>query len=326
MNFKYLFNILLKCFFSFVRVFLISVFVIFIICLYPVFIEPNMLIVKHKTLYLTNWSEEHNGLRIALLSDFHLSKYCITPERLEKIVEKTNKENPDFIFLLGDLDSYLIERYSFDKQKISDVLSKLNAKYGVISILGNHDFGPSVVKPILLNANIKVLENQKLTSNINGEKLIIYGLKDLWHYNVMPQKVIKREDKGNSIVVLSHNPDLFPYVPYFTSLTVSGHTHGGQIILPFLGGIFTPSIWEQRYNKGYIVENNKHLFVTSGLGFCVPLRLGNPPEIVILELYSQKTYPDKIIHNTEELKGIKHSLNSFGCNLARKIFDYINFS
>lgn len=315
MNFKKLFKTILNIFF-------LTCLIIFLLILYPVFIEPNSLIVKHKKLYLPNWREEHNGLKIAVLSDFHINTYGVTMEKMKTIVNKTNKENPDYIFLLGDLDSYLIERYHLNHDELSDIMSGFKSKYGVISVLGNHDFGPCVVKPILLNSNIKVLENQKQTDNINGKNLIIYGLKDLWHYNVIPQNIIKKSDDGNSIIVLSHNPDLFPDIPQFTSLTLSGHTHGGQICLPFLGGIFTPSMWEQRFNKGYIVENNKHLYVTSGLGFSAPIRFGNPPEIVILELYSQETYPNKIIENTKELKGLKHSLNSFGMSLARKFLDY----
>lgn len=317
MNFKKIFKTLLN-------VFLLTSFIIFLLILYPVLIEPNILVVKHKKLYLPNFNPAHNGLKIAVLSDFHINKYGVTMKKMKTIVKRTNREKTDYIFLLGDLDSYLIEKYNLNHSELSSIMSEFSAKYGVISVLGNHDFGPSVVKPILLNANIEVLENQKQIDNINGEKLVIYGLKDLWYFNVLPQKVIKKEDKGNSIIVLSHNPDLFPDVPSNTSLTLSGHTHGGQICLPFFGGIFTPSIWEQRFNKGYIVENNKHLYVTSGLGFSAPVRFGNPPEIVILELYSQETYPNKTIQNTKELKGLKHSLNAVGMSIARKFLDYFS--
>lgn len=315
MNFKKLFKTILN-------IFILTCLIIFLLILYPVLIEPNILVVKHKKLYLPNFNPAHNGLKIAVLSDFHINTFGVTMEKMKTIVKKTNKENPDYIFLLGDLDSYLIEKYKLNHNELSAIMSGFKAKQDVISVLGNHDFGPSVVKPILLNANIKVLENQKQTDNINAEKLVIYGLKDLWHFNVIPQKIIKKEDKGNSIIVLSHNPDLFPDVPSYTSLTISGHTHGGQICLPFFGGIFTPSKWEQRFNKGYIIENNKHIYVTSGLGFCVPFRFGNPPEIVILELYSQETYPNKTIYNTKKLKGLKHSLNSIGYFIAFKIGNY----
>ncbi|MCD7740526.1 MAG: metallophosphoesterase, partial [Candidatus Gastranaerophilales bacterium] len=277
--------------------------------LYAVFIEPNMLIVKHQKLYLPYWRQEHNGLKIALLSDFHIGG-CINLKKLAKIVNKTNKENPDFIFLLGDIDSYLIRKHKINTAELSEIFSEFKAKYGVISILGNHDYGSVNIKQILLQAGIPVLEESEIIKDINSQPLIIYGLKDFWHYKPNWKKIDESEFKGKSIILLSHNPDLFMQVPDYISLTLSGHTHGGEICLPFFGGIFTPSKWEQRYNKGYIVENNKHLFVTSGLGFFIPLRFGVPPEIVILELYSQDSYPENTIKNTKILTGISHSLNA----------------
>lgn len=316
MNFKEFIKLIFKCF-------SIAVILIILLCLYPVFVEPNLLVVKHKTLYLPNWSEQHNGLKVAVLSDFHVNKWGISPKKLKKVVSKTNAENADLICLLGDLDSYLIEREKLDKKDLTNTLSKLKAKYGVISILGNHDYGPRVVKPILKNAGITVLENKRTVIWVNDEPIIIYGLKDLWQYSPKAKNVVKKDENVKSMILLSHNPDLFPDVPGFVSLTLSGHTHGGQICLPILGGIFTPSVWEQRYNKGYIVEDSKHLFVTSGLGFSIPIRFGNPPEIVILELYSQDTYPNKVIKNTKELTGIRRSLNSWGMEISTKVLNYV---
>lgn len=316
MNFKEFISLIFRCF-SF------AVILIILMCLYPVFVEPNLLVVKHKTLYLPNWSEKHNGLKVAVLSDFHVNKWGITPKKLKEVVAKTNAESPDLICLLGDLDSYLIERVKLDKKDLSNTMSKLKAEYGVFSILGNHDYGPRVVKPILQNAGITVLENKRTVVWVNEEPIIIYGLKDLWQYSTKAKNVVNKDENVKSMILLSHNPDLFPDVPDFVSLTLSGHTHGGQICLPILGGIFTPSVWEQRYNKGYIVEDGKHLFVTSGLGFSLPIRFGNIPEIVILELYSQNTYPNKIIQNTKELTGIRRSLNSWGMEIATKVLNYV---
>lgn len=295
-----------------------------VITVYATFIEHNFLVVKHEKLYLPNFSPEHNGLKIALLSDIHYGGQFTGLKKLKKYIDKTNAENPDFIFLLGDLDSREILKSKINPDEITELLKQLHSKYGVISILGNHDFNPPIVKPIIQKAGIPVLEDTKIVEEINNKPLIIYGLKDLWVFKTEPKKVIDKKDKGNSIIVLSHNPDLFPEIPDFTSLTLSGHLHGGQIYLPFLGGIFTPSIWGQRYNKGYIVENNKHIYVTAGLGGSVPFRFGLIPEIIVLELYSQDSFPEEKIENTKPLKGIHHSLNALGVKIYFNIMDILH--
>ena len=298
--------------------------IICIFTIYSVFIEHNFLIVKHEKLYLPNFSPEHNGLKVAVLSDIHYGGQFTGLKKLKKYIDKTNAENPDFIFLLGDLDSREIIKSKTNPDDITELLKQLKAKYRVISVLGNHDMEPPIVKPIIEKAGISVFEDEKIIENINNKPLIIYGLKDLWHFNTEPQKVLEKKDKGNSIIILSHNPDLFPDIPDYTSITLSGHLHGGQIYLPFLGGIFTPSIRGQRYNKGYIVENNKHIYVTSGLGGSVPFRFGLIPEIVVLELYSQESFPEKIITNTKPIKGIHHSLNALGVKIYFKTMDFFH--
>lgn len=311
-------NSFLKILKSFLRIFLLLILISVLVLFYPVFVEPNLLVVKHTKLYIPNWNSSFNGFKVAVLSDFHLNKWGINLKKLEKIVEKTNKENPDVILLLGDLDGYLIEKEKFDKKQISQILSGFSSPNGVFSVLGNHDYSFGTVKSILKNAGIIVLENNRYELNINDETFVIYGLKDFWHYNIDVNKIIKKNDNGHPILLLSHNPDIFPQVPSFVSLTLSGHIHGGQIYVPFFGGIFTPSVWGQRYNKGYIVENNKHIYVTSGLGFSLPIRLGNPPEIVILELFSQDSFPEKKIQDTKPLNGIQHSLNGWGNQIVDK--------
>ncbi len=306
------------------RIFITALILIFILGIYSLFIEQSFLRVKHEKLYLPNYSPELNGLKVAIISDIHIGGQFTGLKKLKRYTKEINAQSPDFIFFLGDLDSLGIIKSKTNKNEISSILSKLNAKYGVISVLGNHDISPDIVKPILLNANISLLEDEKLTYTINNKPLTIYGLKDMWHFHPEPKEVVKVKNSEETIILLSHNPDLFPEVPDFVSLTLSGHLHGGQVYLPILGGIFTPSIWGQRYNKGYIVENNKHIYVTSGVGGSVILRFGILPEIVILELYSLDSFPEKRIENTPELKGIQHSLNSIGLSVYIKIMRLLN--
>jgi predicted MPP superfamily phosphohydrolase len=95
----------------------------------------------------------------------------------------------------------------------------------------------------------------------------------------------KIPEDGAPIVMMAHEPDIFPQVPDRVSLTISGHTHGGQVVVPFLGRPIVPSEYGPRYAYGHIVEDGRNLVVSGGLGLSVlPVRFGVPPEIVLLEL------------------------------------------
>ena len=168
--------------------------------------------------------------------------------------------------------------------------------------MGNHDYvPPSVVKNIYQKSNIILLENEDYYFSHNAKTLRIVGFKDLWYFKSNPIQVVGMKDKTTPTVVLTHNPDYFPKMPNFVSLTLSGHTHGGEIVLPFIGSFFIPSEYGQRYRNGYIIENNKHLFVSRGVATLSGGRFLDPPEINILTLYSQK----KITQNTKVINGIK---------------------
>jgi predicted MPP superfamily phosphohydrolase len=88
-----------------------------------------------------------------------------------------------------------------------------------------------------------------------------------------------------TVLAMTHNPDIFPGIPGRVALTVAGHTHGGQVRLPLLGALVVPSQYGERYAAGHVVEDGRHLFVTTGVGTSIyALRLGVPPEIVVLTL------------------------------------------
>ena len=118
-------------------------------------------------------------------------------------------------------------------------------------------------------------------------------------------------------IVLSHNPDIFPQIPQNTSLTLCGHTHGGEIFIPYLGSPFVPSKYHQRYRKGYIVENNKHLYVSGGIATLSKFRFCNPPEVIFINMYKQT--PETKIENFNKNKGISKNYIPY----YRKIFSFI---
>jgi predicted MPP superfamily phosphohydrolase len=163
------------------------------------------------------------------------------------------------------------------------ILAHLHAPLGVYAVLGNHDWwdnGPHIQAALELNG-IRVLSNRAVRIQRNGRAFWIGGLADLWTQRPDIPGVVAQTNPAEPLIFITHNPDLFPQIPSRVSLTLAGHTHGGQVDLPFVGRPVTVS----NYNKGHILENGRHMFITSGVGTSgLPVRFRVPPEIAILRL------------------------------------------
>lgn len=274
--------------------------------------EQRLIMVNRQTLYVPDKNNQLEGLKIAVLSDLHLGSPYIDRKKLEKIIYLTNREKPDLIFILGDIDAKAVSMKYRNDNHIINCFKKLNAAYGTYAIYGNHDFTPqNVVEPILKRSNIPLIVDNFVKIKTKSGICNIVGLNDSWGHNTEKSilNITSKIPFDEPIIVLVHNPDVFPKVPQRVSLTISGHNHGGQICLPILGGLFIPSKYGQRYLKGYIVENNKHLYVSSGIGNSAPLRFGNIPEINILTLHSQTK--KTLIINTKPRTGIKNLMGLY---------------
>lgn len=250
-------------------------------------IEPNLIVINEQNLYLPNWNQKLDGLKIAVISDLHIGSTYIDNNKIDIIKDKINSQNPDLILILGDYDAKTIKNSHIDQNELIHTLSQLKPKYKTISVLGNHDFKPDIIRNIIKKSNILLLENENKLLTIQGTPLQISGTKDLWHYEKEALLFTQELNTTYPTILLSHNPDLFPEVKKSVSLTLSGHIHGGQVYIPMLGALFIPSKYGQRYIKGHIIENGKNLYITSGIGNITKFRLGNIPEIIILNLYSQ---------------------------------------
>jgi predicted MPP superfamily phosphohydrolase len=250
--------------------------------------EPRRLVFKQVTLDLPHWPEPLHGFRIALMSDLHVGSPYWDLERLADLVERTNQQQPDLVLLAGD---YMINGVKFgkwvDPESIAGVLSGLRAPHGTVAVLGNHDWWNrrKRVRKALEDQGLVVLENEVHPIHAKNTRFFVVGLAD---YMMGPDDIegsIAKVPQGDPFLVLVHEPDAFAEVDSRASLTLAGHTHGGQVWLPFLGRPVVPSAYGQRYAVGHIVEDGRHLFVTSGVGTSImPIRFGVPPEVVLLEL------------------------------------------
>lgn len=250
---------------------------LFILFVWSFLIEPNCLIVKNITIENKNLS----GLKIAVAGDFHLKKH--DEWRLKKAVKLLNQADADIILLVGDYVNGISRLQTLSFDKITANLSQLTAKNGVYAIIGNHDIwlDENKVKNALIDAKITVLDNENKKININGKNYTLAGTNDFTESKADLPKTLKNAE--NPIILMTHNPDIFELVPSNVDVTISGHTHGGQVVLPFIGALVVPSAYENRYASGLVVENNRTIFITKGIGTSIlPVRFNCLPEIVVI--------------------------------------------
>jgi len=259
----------------------------FILASWAFWFEPDSLVIKKVEIKLENWHKEHDGLKIAILTDLHVGSPHINLEKLSFLVAETNKENVDLVLILGDLVATKVKGGKFiEPEPIAERLKGLKAGK-IVAVLGNHDwwYNGERVRKALQDVGIIVLENNSISFSKNEKNIWLAGLADLWTRKIDLNKALENTKDNNPILLLTHNPDIFPEIPEQVSLTLAGHTHGGQVKLPFLGRPVVPSKYGERYAIGHVKENNRNLFVGSGVGTSIiPVRFCVPPEVIILTI------------------------------------------
>ena len=257
---------------------IILVIFIFFDGIYSFFIEPNLLKVKHYVIK----DEQLKGIKVVFASDFHLKPY--QEKRLEKIIDLINEQNADLVLSAGDYVSGHKLKSTLPVEKIAKGMSRIKSKYGFYTVLGNHDswIGEGSITSALEKYSVKVLKNESTAVNINGKNIYIAGVEDLQTGAPNIEKALENVD--GPVILLSHTPDLFIMTPDSVNITLAGHTHGGQVRLPFFGALIVPSKFGNRYSMGYIEENNKKMFVSKGIGTSMlTVRFNCIPEIAVID-------------------------------------------
>jgi predicted MPP superfamily phosphohydrolase len=255
--------------------------------------EPGSLEVNRYELVLPLWPAEQDGLRIALLSDLHVGSPGNSVSKLREVVARVHRARPDVVLLAGDYVVSGVRGATFiPPETTARILAKLEAPLGVFAVLGNHDhwYGADKVRSAFESAGIRVLENEVLPLRRQGFDFWLIGIGDLWESRPDVGRILEDLPEGVASIAFTHNPDVFPQIPSRVDLTLAGHTHGGQVDLPFWGTPVVPSRFGDRYVRGHVVEKGRHLFVTSGLGTSLlPVRFRVRPEIAILRVGSVKS-------------------------------------
>ena len=241
--------------------------------------------VRRPEIEVSPWSPTLDGLRVAVLSDLHTGGPHVDVERVAGIARQLAAGQPDLALLLGDfVDPHVAGAGHVTPRAVVEALGALRPPLGTFAVLGNHDWYAegSAMPEALAAGGIEVLENRAVRA---GGELWVAGVGDVWGSTPAVEPTLARVPEGAPVLLLSHNPDPFPRVPPRVALTLSGHTHGGQINLPGLRGAVIPSRFGSRYDHGLIVEDDRRLLVTGGVGESSwPLRLFRPPEVMLLTL------------------------------------------
>jgi len=236
------------------------------------------------------WRDGGPMVRIGHLSDFHSSTY-ISLAHIRNSIDMVLEEKPDIVCLTGDF----VNAHAPDPAGLVAELKRLSSSTPVYSCLGNHDGGrwletrkgpatPDAVIEILHAAGIITLRDQTEQITIRDRKLLLTGVNDLWSETINPKRA-GFTGESTTRIVLAHNPDTKDELKNEKwNLMLSGHTHGGQIRLPFFGGRLTAPVRDDRYIEGLLPWGERQIHITRGVGALYGLRINCPPEVSLLDL------------------------------------------
>ncbi|MDQ0229529.1 metallophosphoesterase [Metabacillus malikii] len=257
--------------------------------IYARHIEPALLDIVDKTIVHKKIPNSFNGVKIVQFSDTHLSDY-FTLERLDTIVTKINQLSPDILLFTGDLMDEPNQYHEVNK--VAPILQKLHARLGKFAVYGNHDhggYGTDIYKDVITNAGFTLLQNSVKNIVINQDKIAIAGLDDLMLGKPNYQSTLGTLNEDQFNVLLAHEPDAALESNYFhVDLQLSGHSHAGQIQLPFYGPLITPP-YASVYHEGMYEIGQMRLYVNRGLGTTrLPFRFLSTPEITTFTLSNKE--------------------------------------
>lgn len=239
--------------------------------------------------YTINSDKVNSQVRFVFISDLHCKEYG---EKNADLVAKIKEQNPNFIAVGGDM----VNKYSSDDHVMRELLPQLAEIAPTYCVLGNHELALKDeidFKKDIDSTGAKLLENEMVTLNINGEEILLGGLSDFPYYkDNINEKLFwddfKESSKDCYSILLHHQPEYLEDIMQDSNvdLLMCGHTHGGAVQIPFVGGVFSPNQgFFPKYDKGEFDLYDTKMIVSAGLGDAYPiLRLNNCPEISVVEI------------------------------------------
>lgn len=240
-------------------------------------------ITKHR-IGLERLPSAFRGFKIVQLTDIHHGVF-LASDILQHVVDTANELEPDLIALTGDYITYS----SAYIEPVAEILGQLRSKHGIVGVLGNHDFRVDAdrVARTLSRVGVEMLRNRHTRIQHRDQFLYFAGIDD-WYYNPDLPRALRGIPKKAPTILLSHNPSIVESASHAgVPLVLSGHTHGGQFNLPFLGSIYGRTPEQLRFKVGWARMGPTQIYVSRGIGTIVlPLRVRCSPEIPVLTLDS----------------------------------------
>ncbi len=273
-----------KKLFKFLKIFVIVSIIIVGIILYSRFIATTGIIVKEYKVNAPNISDNFDGIKIAHISDIHYGR-TTNKKELDYLVKKVNETKPDIVVFTGDLIDSDTKLNENKINEIIDSLSKIEAKLGKYAIKGNHDYDFTEFDEIINKSGFNNLnDTYDLIYNKGNIPIMIIGINSNLKSDKLIQNKISsineeiKEINYNYKILLLHEPDYVDEIDYSSyNLILAGHSHGGQIRLPYIGSIINPTK-AKKYHDEYYKLGDSNLFVSSGIGTStISFRLFNRP-------------------------------------------------
>jgi uncharacterized protein len=247
-------------------------------------VEPDWVEITFQQLDLPRLDPEFDGYRIVQISDIHMDRW-MTRKRLLRIVDMVNQQEPDLIAITGDFVTHSPKRFAAG---LVAALKQLRARDGCLAILGNHDHWSDhqVVRQVIQDSGLIDLNNRVHTVRRGKAGLHIGGIDDYMQRHDRLDVVLRQLPENGAAVLLAHEPD-YAEVSASTKrfdLQLSGHSHGGQVVIPGYGPLYLPE-YARKFPVGLYRLNGMLLYTNRGLGMVhVNFRLNSRPEISVIEL------------------------------------------
>lgn len=258
-------------------------------CTYPTLLEPRWLETTHTRVPVQGHSSA--SARILHLSDLHASN-VVPWSLIETAVDTGLAHKPDLICLTGD---FITDRLETDTGRYVRILRRLSAAAPTFAVLGNHDGGSWAaprgghaghkgVERLLEDARVELLHNRSRRLDLAHGRLALAGVGDYWSYEVDAKGAMQAASPALTTLVLCHNPDAKELLRFHSwHLMLCGHTHGGQVMIPFQGPRYAP-VRDKRYVSGLNAYGSRHIYTTRGVGNVLGVRFGCRPEVSLLDV------------------------------------------